>query len=410
LQQALPESATPKGIFLKFNPIKIAGDIDAGDNAVSPELYSRYAKNLRQAVKQGTTSQNQPTVKTAHGEMFENLVEQFDANVARFAAAKSYVITQAIRGLEDDDPSLPKPRTRLEKQQRLLTLAEQYQATEAATAAKRTYTARKFIEDLQPNRMKLFPNRKWLPSVSQELRPEHKQFYNRVWAKTDPFWDNNQPGTLWNCKCRTIETADPVTEGNDELPEAKLPDSLAGNPIKTGEIFSHKTSWNQKIKNKDIQVDSQTQKIFPNLKDLLSHKAHIWHAGYYTDNDGWLFTDRERIKQAATNKQETAKYNREYSQCQTLAKNGYKVEYLKDIEKSFDIYLNGVPADLKKTSSHNNIVKDAKHATKNQGAKIVVFEFEKETKEIYTKLQYLIKEGIHGKYFFSDNKNKVHDF
>ncbi|GHU97317.1 hypothetical protein FACS1894156_8870 [Bacteroidia bacterium] len=42
--------------------------------------------------------------------------------------------------------------------------------------------------------------------------------------------------------------------------------------------------------------------------------------------------------------------------------NGYKVEYLKMTENSFDIYLNGISTELKKTTSHNNLVDYAKKA------------------------------------------------
>jgi hypothetical protein len=48
-------------------------------------------------------------------------------------------------------------------------------------------------------------------------------------------------------------------------------------------------------------------------------------------------------------------------------------------EGSFDIYLNGIPADLKKTVGSGNIVKYAKKAVEKQGAQIVVFEFNNTT-------------------------------
>ncbi|MCL2312336.1 MAG: hypothetical protein FWC41_07770 [Firmicutes bacterium] len=70
---------------------------------------------------------------------------------------------------------------------------------------------------------------------------------------------------------------------------------------------------------------------------------------------GYLVVERERITQSLMNKQEKAKFKREYNMCLILAKNGYAVEYLKDKPKSYDILLNGIPADLKKTTSHNNI-------------------------------------------------------
>jgi hypothetical protein len=375
---------------LKYSPKKIADAIIESDAPISADLYGYYSKTMRKAVETGYNGYN----------------PLFSANVSRFSAAKAYLATQQARRMVVDKSTgeiIPQNKVAT----KVLSLHNSWLKTEANTAATRARMAKNFKHFMKTDEVRLFPNLKWLPSTSPETRAEHVPFYERVWAKDDVFWSRNMPGQLWNCKCGLVQTADPVTEGNDDLPEVKPPDSLSGNPFKTGEIFS-RTSYDQAIKNKDIQIDGQTQTIFPNLQDLLSHKAHIWHAGYYADNGGWLFTNRERIKQAAKNKQETAKYDKEYGQCSTLAKNGYKVEYLKDVEKSFDIYLDGVPADLKKTSGHNNIVKSAKHATRNQGAKIVVFEFEKMNVNIREQLEKLKGRGIRVKYFIQ-GENKVID-
>ena len=95
--------------------------------------------------------------------------------------------------------------------------------------------------------------------------------------------------------------------------------------------------------------------------------------------------------------------------CLILAQNGYKVEYLKIIEGSFDIYLNGIATDLKKTVSHNNILDYAKKAIYRQRAKMVIFEFEKETIHIKEELKILKTKGIPVKYYFSNNVDKITD-
>ena len=97
----------------------------------------------------------------------------------------------------------------------------------------------------------------WLPSRSVNQREQHILFYNRVWAKNDPFWDHNQPGTLWNCKCDWQQTDDPVTQNN---PKKNISNQgLEGNPAKTGEIFSDKASYIVKS-NKEI-VESLNLKL-----------------------------------------------------------------------------------------------------------------------------------------------------
>ena len=97
--------------------------------------------------------------------------------------------------------------------------------------------------------------------------------------------------------------------------------------------------------------------------------------------------------------------------CLTLAQNGYAVEYLEDNHFSYDIHLNGIRADLKKTTGSGNIERYAKEAIREQGAEIVVFEFENNLKDIHTKLLKLRnKYGIHGYFYFSDNKCKIFSF
>ena len=190
--------------------------------------------------------------------------------------------------------------------------------------------------------------------------------------KNDPFWSYNQPGNLWNCKCDWEETDEATTDGN---PSAHIRhNGLEGNPAITGEIFTDNSAY---IKNNiNIKLDSQTAKAYKNLQSLISNDNKKWRFDYYTDNEGMLVTNRNRIKESEINKQERAKFNKEHSMCRTLA-NGHKIEYRETVQGSFDIYFDGIPGDLKKLKSHNNIHKHAKHAINNQGAEIVVFEFEK---------------------------------
>ncbi|NLB81469.1 MAG: hypothetical protein GX800_07665 [Clostridiaceae bacterium] len=225
-------------------------------------------------------------------------------------------------------------------------------------------------------------------------------FYNRIWPKNDAFWSYNQPGNLWNCKCDWEETDEATTDGN---PSAHIRhNGLEGNPAITGEIFTDNSAY---IKNINIKLDSQTAKAYKNLQTLISNDNSKWRVDYYTDNEGMLVTNRNRIKESEINKQERAKFSKEHSMCRTLAVNGHKIEYRETTQGSFDIFFDGVPAELKKLSSHNNVIREAKKAINNQGAKIVVFEFDKETQKIHDEITNLKKLNYEGYYFFSLHKN-----
>ena len=158
-------------------------------------------------------------------------------------------------------------------------------------------------------------------------------------------------------------------------------------------------------------MTNKTKYINKAKAEYNSYNTDEWRRDYFNcDNGGYLVVSKQRIEQGKINKQEQKKYDKEYDMCRTLAQNGHKVEYLKITEGSFDIYLNEIAADLKKTSSHNNIVKDAKWAIKNQKAEIVVFELENETDMIHKEILQLKEKGIHGMYYFTHNKNEIYGF
>lgn len=88
--------------------------------------------------------------------------------------------------------------------------------------------------------------------------------------------------------------------------------------------------------------------------------------------------------------------------CKTLAKNGHTVVHLADKKRSdgsYDILLDGHKADLKSTKGANNIGNYAKHATRKQGAELVVFEFKKVDGAVHREINKLNQKGIHGFYY-----------
>ena len=135
-----------------------------------------------------------------------------------------------------------------------------------------------------------------------------------------------------------------------------------------------------------------------------SYDSALWEKNYFDDDTGgYLVIEKIRIKQSEKSKNEGEKFLKEYEMCITLAKAGYTVEYLESKPNSYDIHLNGIKADLKKTAGHNNMAHYAKKAVKKQGADMVVFEFEIMTGKIHEELNKLKILGIKIKYFASEN-------
>lgn len=247
----------------KKNIDDVISSIANSDDPISKELFQQYAQSLRRGV--GSVF--------ADGS-FHDLHAQLDANVARFAAYKAFIATQRIRQAVASDGDIDQGRYEVNKFNRWL-------AAEYNTTVSRSRTAKQWSEWDSDEERQLFPNIMWLPSRSVNQREQHILFYNRVWAKNDPFWDHNQPGTLWNCKCDWQQTDDPVTDNN---PKKNITNQgLEGNPAKTGEIFSDKASYFVKSP-KDIE--HTCNKIV--FKDQLAFAKANFQNKFYTNQTSSL--------------------------------------------------------------------------------------------------------------------------
>lgn len=106
-----------------------------------------------------------------------------------------------------------------------------------------------------------------------------------------------------------------------------------------------------------------------------------WEKTYFdSETGGFLVTHKERIESAKQSPNEREKFDKEQSMCIDLANQGHKIEHLLDKGRkkgeTYDIHFDGLKADLKSVSSHNNIEKYVRHAVRDQGAKVVIIRIE----------------------------------
>lgn len=193
------------------------------------DLYQHYGSDFRSRIDSVFTEDTDTW-----------LSDRLRANVSRFAAYKAEYVSAALQRTLNDATTPEKDRQKYARA--VLRTFSRYQDAERSTATARARTAKQFEEFLQPDNVRLFPNLKWLPSRSADPRVSHTAFYNRVWAKDDPFWNFNAPGTEWNCKCDIEETDEPLTD-NTAVPQPTIPLGLEGNPAQTGEIFTDNASY-----------------------------------------------------------------------------------------------------------------------------------------------------------------------
>lgn len=112
------------------------------------------------------------------------------------------------------------------------------------------------------------------------------------------------------------------------------------------------------------------------------------------------------------NSQEIEKYQKEHTMCLVLKQHGFRVEHLSDEKKdgTYDIHLNGIPADLKRLKGYSNIVKRAIHAIHHQKAQLIVFQFDGWSEKYRIEIENLKNYNIHGMYFLSSDITKIHLF
>lgn len=138
-----------------------------------------------------------------------------------------------------------------------------------------------------------------------------------------------------------------------------------------------------------------------------------WQQTYF-DNDslGYVATQKARLQHGCRNKQERAKFLKEQEMCRVLASHGKRVEHLAETPgvSSSDITVDGETADLKHLSGANNIRRHAKHATKSQGAGIIVFQFDEHSTQIELELDKLRRKGVRVIYFYTDSPGRLHSF
>lgn len=236
-------------IKLAYKENDVIAQVD-GKIDIIHDLYEHYSKSFRKAVN------------SVMSDEYEELTDRFRLNVSRFAAYKAYTVTKKLNAIyTDSNISDNKGATK-----QALKIFNKWQHTEYNTAVARARTAKQFTEFMQPERVQMFPNLRWLPSRSADPRVSHTVFYNRVWAKNDPFWNNNAPGTEWNCKCDLEEVAGEPTDNSDVKTPPPIR-GLEGRPDKTKQIFTDNASYIRNAGNKAI--DSVAKCYYKDTKSKL---------------------------------------------------------------------------------------------------------------------------------------------
>ena len=161
-----------------------------------------------------------------------------------------------------------------------------------------------------------------------------------------------------------------------------------------------------------INLRPDTTKIESSRKEYEALPDAEWRKDYFNEeNGGYLATSWKRIAEAERNSKEMSKFEKEHRNCLVFAQSGLRIKHLEDqkVDGTYDILCNGKKGDLKRTAGCGNIVKYARYAVKEQGAEIVLFEFNEWKPEVRDAVSEIVRKNFHGYYFIS-GESTVHNF
>lgn len=280
-------------------------------------------------------------------------------------------------------------------------------------------------------------NLQYRTAGDSKVRKAHQELDGITLPASDPFWNSYYPPNGWNCRCTVAkvrkskyaqsDSKEAIGKG-EEATAGKHQEMFRFHPGKQRAAYPAFNSYTvakcdtcskdgfklAKVPNNELCQACGIVKEMKCEKEKARKKFDTyndsWKKDYYDDESGgYLVTEKSRQAAGEVNKQEKAKYDKEHKMCLSYARAGYQIEHLgeKPGISSPDVTINGTTADLKRTKGSGNIVKYARKAVHQQGAKMVLFQFDEWNDEFRKQLLILKKEGIKAKYIIT-GEDEIH--
>ncbi|MDR3350717.1 MAG: hypothetical protein LBN98_03585 [Prevotellaceae bacterium] len=213
-------------------------------------LFDVTNKPLKQAINKGFG-------KVEWGKPNYEFLQQLQNNGAAFAARKTqHQVRELTKALYDEKGNLKTwSKFKADTQNTVKDYNQTWLHTEYNTAVRRARIASIWRDTEEAE---LYVNMRWLPSRSANRREAHVLFYNRVFKRDNPIW-NNGPGTLWNCKCGLEPTDDPAEDGGTPAAVKPAP-GIDNNPGESGEIFTQSHPYYKSLTKAEEKAAAQLEK------------------------------------------------------------------------------------------------------------------------------------------------------
>jgi hypothetical protein len=218
---------------------EVIDEFEGGQYETVPEkLFDLYNNNLQKAI-------GQVFKKETLNEKYKQYYYQFEVNAAKFAAYKSNYAGRTLWNAYARNPRSFKKNAKA-----ILKAFNRYQLTEYNTTVARCRTARQFV-NFKENQ-DLYPCLEWLRSRSANPRELHASFVGIILPIDHPFWRENQPGNLYNCKCNWRQSN--ATPTGMPLKSPLPAKGLDGNPAISRKIFTENHPYFTKAMEKEVNT------------------------------------------------------------------------------------------------------------------------------------------------------------
>jgi hypothetical protein len=189
------------------------------------------------------------------------------------AAAKAYKVTRELdRARADKDGTVRTWKQYSQIAGLIIKQYNRYQVAEFNTMVMRATTAQQMERFLRT--ADKIPNIKWLMTTSATPRERHLRLVGLILPIGHPFWKDNQPGNLYNCKCNWINTDEAVTQEKDR-PEGETPyKGLTGNPYDTGEIVTDGHPYFNGLRETNTHIQNLGCLMLPDSVGFIRMETH----------------------------------------------------------------------------------------------------------------------------------------
>lgn len=205
------------------------------------KLFEAYNSNLQAAI-QGLDEEKAKLLKN---------------NLSRFAAVKANQVTQHLKEAKKATTTQDEYKKQAVK---VINAYNRFTAAEYNTFVHRCRIVKQWTQFQKEAH--LYPNIEWLKTRSAIADAMHRGYWGRIWAMTDPFWNDNQPGCRYGCKC-SVRTTDAAVPDNSNVDIVPASPGLEGNPYYTNEIVTAKHPYFKGVEKhiKDLGVLHNTDDI-----------------------------------------------------------------------------------------------------------------------------------------------------